>query len=234
MYVSIRITPNKIHTNELEAINFIKNPFRSHFRTYFKTDLYGYVMEQYDKKGDKTDKHFHFNYFTDEKIVTKDAIQKEIRTWCGKMGYVVKGNKAYAVSLHGDPEDETRWWRYLLKEKSASPVFSKKLISHLEEDIEILKKMAQDERQLQVERNKKTLNRFMDKSSFRHKFYEYCDLNKVRQHKSFVKNYFSFCKEKGKVPAPSSLDGYWLEYAFEFEIITFDEWYSRKYPHGAF
>ena len=168
MYIQLRITPEFCG----EPVFFkSKKLVIQELCDYFKQ--FGDILniaaceESLNKFGETTSTHWHVNLVLDDHI--RDFKKDSFQAWFRRRKYLPKGNKCYAIAIVGDPDDEDRWWRYLLKETDAP--FVTDFPEEFKANFEVQVAMAQDERKLQIERNIAARERALQNDSFRLKCY---------------------------------------------------------------
>ncbi len=204
--------------------NFTKRQIIKNIKDNYLVDKFIYVEEKNNKMGEETTPHIHFHGYTD-KDVKKDSLQKFIRRLGEKYGYTIKGNKCYAVNILGDPDDEERWYRYCLKEEGAKVAFK----GFEKEELKKMRILAQEERKLQIERNKKAHSAYLDKSTFKGKMFDFFKKEGVASHRPFIIGMIKYYLEKGKVAPFSKFNDYWIDYQISTGLMTPEEYYDKVY-----
>lgn len=218
-FVQLRFTHSKFDCEMKKLQHLLKIIIE-----YVSSTEWIYCMEEVDKFGKKTNEHFHLNLYTD-KLIKKDTLQKKIRSIFHDRGIELKGNKMYSVRVICDPEDEDRWWRYCCKEEGALIVNS----HSFENKIKQWKLLATDEREIAIKRNNKTIDGYLDKSSFKGKMYLNFTKENIKKKKVFIIALIKYYMKKSKVPPFSKLEDYWLDYRIQTGIITVEEYYELRY-----
>lgn len=189
-------------------------------------------IEEKDKFGKETNKHVHAHMIVEEDFKKKDTYQKKFRELVKeRFGSEIKGNKMYSIKYEIDVEDEVRFMRYPLKQQENIKKFM--YSGYKEEEVELMRKMAADEYQIQVRKNNESLNSYLDKSSFKGKCYEKLTQDGVKTHKEFVIGFIGYYIEKSKVPPFGKLDDYWIDYQILTKIISVEEYYNIKYIYNG-
>lgn len=116
MFIDLRITPKFIEGYADCPLDWKIATWFGSIKAYFKPERYIVGVEELDKFGSQTHLHYHICMGECDINSGKDAMQKWIRT-----NLCCKGNRAYSLRVHGDLDDETRWWRYPLKQKALKP-----------------------------------------------------------------------------------------------------------------
>lgn len=181
-------------------------------------------IEKYDKYGKETAPHIHANIYHQDDY-KKNTLQKKFRELVKTYDYNLSGNKDYSIRVLAQPDDEERWWRYILKESGARLFCSK----NMEDFADEYKKLAQDERKRTIELNNKYLQKYLDKSSFKGKMYQFLQKSQVTTHKDFIISAIKYYLEKQTTPAFTKLDDMFIEYQLLTGIMSVEDWYSQKY-----
>jgi len=199
------------------------------FKFGHKYDCIKYTVgiEDKDKFGKQTHKHIHFHFMTD-KDIKKDTYQKELRKDFKKdFNTNLTGNKMYMLRVTNDAENEERYMRYPLKQQKDLENYN--YYNYGREEISLMWKCAHDEYLRQVETNNKTLDKYLDKSSFKGKCYIELKAKGINDKKTFIISFVKYYLEKSKVPPISKLNDYWIDFQLSVGIMTVEEWYSLTY-----
>lgn len=224
MWIEIRVTHQ--HFENLTYKKVLKQILYWLKARPFKVERYIWGVEKYDKYGELTNEHVHFKIEIDDPDVKKNTLQKSFRDFMGSYGITLKGVKHYAIMMDIEPKDIDRWWRYAIKEKDAPIGYS----DDMKDFIEKQRPQAINERELQVERNRKARDKFIDKESFKGKMYDFLyNEKKIKDKFAFFVELIKYYKEKNKVPPFSKLDDYWIDYQILTGIITAEEYVMEKF-----
>jgi len=223
-HVMIRLTcPPSIPVQEL--INFLS-------KFGHKKDCIKYTLgvEELDKLGipcKNLGKHIHFHFITD-KDIKKDTYQRDFRKdYKDEFKIDLKGNKMYMIKVRNDADSEERWMRYPLKQQKDLENYN--YYNYGREEIYLMWKCAHDEYIRQVETNNKSLDKYLDKSSFKGKCYIELKAKGINDKKSFIIAFVKYYLEKSKVPPISKLNDYWIDFQLSVGIMTVEEWYALTY-----
>lgn len=178
MYIQLRITPEFCGEPEhprLKSKKMLSQDLMNYFKGFGDIEHIAGTMEKLNKFGEATSPHYHINLVLDDHI--RDFKKDSFQAWFRRRPYLPKGNKCYAISVVGDPEDENRWWRYLLKEND-NP-FLNDFPNDFKCDFLLHAAMAKDERKIQIERNIASRERALQNDSFRLKCYNH--VNEILQ-----------------------------------------------------
>jgi len=233
MYLQLRITPQFTTDPCVCRTNLITSALVEYLdRDNIET--FAVCSETLNKFGEKTHPHWHFNIVGDFPDLRKDSFQ----AWFRRRPFGPKGNKSYSFKMVGDPEDENRWHRYLLKETNTLqgckgiPLFPEGFDRTLNEAL------AQDERKIQIKRNLDARERMLQTSSF--KTVMFADILKELQKENngskfkfydiwfLIQGYF---RHKGKVVPYSTLPDYTYDFMITYGIITPAEYFMQR--HGS-
>lgn len=107
-YYSLRLTPSKI-SQDSTPLQY-RHLFRQIVAKY-DVKQYALAWEKLNKYLEDTTPHYHFNFITDSKQAT---IRAFVTRW-DDFG-TIKGKEMYALSSFPEPNDTSRWWRYIFKE----------------------------------------------------------------------------------------------------------------------
>lgn len=192
----------------------------------FDITRYLWGVEKIDKYGEQTAEHIHYKIEIDDPDVKKNTLQKSFRDFMGSYGITLKGVKHYAIMMDIEPKDIDRWWRYAMKEKDAPIGYSEDMDEFVTEQ----RPQAINERELQIERNRKARDKYLDKESFKGKMYDFLYNEKnVRKQYDFCVELIKYYKDKNKVPPFSKLDDYWIDYKIITGIMTPEQYVTEKY-----
>lgn len=184
------------------------------------------VLETIDNKGAICDPHFHINLEVPCHQKTKDNFQKYVR----KLSGGIKGAACYAVAYIEDPIDEDRWWRYCLKEVGSKVWFSKH--GFQKDWISLARTLACDERARTIEFNKASMQRHIQKDSFRLKMFKNVTNTLKNQPISSNLDKHLYCliiryyQDNNKTPPFNNLDNIVIDYKLVAKIITPEEYYN--------
>lgn len=220
-FVMIRLTPQITEDNSIGAYT----SFLHCFARSYTCEKYTMGIEKLDKFGKETHTHIHLCFITDIDN-KKDSFQKTFRNrFFKRFNYACSGNKMYSIKLAHDPDDEERFMRYSLKQQDKLKKYN--YYGYTEEEAEKLRLLAHDEYNNQIKKNCETLDKFLDKSSFKGKCYLQLKENKINKEKDFIINFVKYYLEKNKVPPFSKLKDYWIDYQLQIGLITVELWYER-------
>ena len=119
------------------------------------------------------------------------------------------------------PDDEDRWWRYVLKEEDAICGWSSDKHTFVEDNIAL----AKDERKNQIRRNIEARDRYLDKDSFKGKMYQhFSDELAITTEREFYIELIKYYQRKNKVPPFSKLKDYWIDYQIMTNLISADNY----------
>lgn len=214
---SLRLTPSAIDPSANP--NEFKHLLRELIFHYKLTD-YATCFEKFNKYGEPTAPHFHFNFLADAK---KEAIAQKIRRW---ENYKIKGNKMYCLQRHADPDDFNRWFRYIFKEnylKSLTKGFS-------DEDIEKMQLLAKDERKRSVEKNCQHREKLRETSTLFDRFAKKVDIYfkdgaTINYKQVWIKLLELYIEDKRTV-SPKTIQGYTYLYLLTRKHISNLEFYN--------
>jgi len=233
MFLQLRVTPAFCTDPSLATPFHIKH----HVVNYLgkeNCETFAGCTERLNKFGEHTHLHYHFNITGDFPDLRKDSFQ----AWFRRRPFGPKGNKSYSFKMVGDPEDENRWHRYLLKEGFSGlqehddiPLFPEDF------DCELNKALAQDERKIQIQRNLDARERMLNNSSFKTVMFEDIlqELQKENNGTTFkffdvwflLQGYF---RHKGKVVPYDSMFNYTYDFMITYGIITPSQYFVQR--HG--
>jgi len=190
---------------------------------------YDYVLgiEQLNKFGEKTKLHYHFNFFSDDKLET---LRKNIIRKSTECEYKLKGNKMYCLQAFPEPDDYNRWFRYCLKEK-----YSKKFKKFTKEEngptLEELQMMAKDERKQTVAANLKVRKKQLDKRTYFDKILKHLEEKDLKEHRHIYIEIAKYYVKDGKPVNPQTIKGYTNNYMLMKNLMTYDKFYdlNNKY-----
>lgn len=231
VFIQFRFTP-KFMKNPIVSLDGKVPPFSSNHKA-FKDEIIDPLIkhldpedwkvcyETEDKYGEPTAGHYHINIYTKIEI-KKDTLQSWIRSTY-KI-YEIKGNACYSIKFTEDPEDEQRWWRYLYKQKP-NCVYSDQF--NIWKNITpIQAQMAQDERQLQIKRNRKARAKYEIKETFRQQmFAKMMDENLSQVKKIFVR-IIKYYQDDNRTPPFTNLDNIVQDFLLYSQQITSEQYYD--------
>lgn len=181
----------------------------------FNVTNYLYGFETKNKFGEDTQPHIHYKFETDEDV-KKNTLQKNFKTYMKNLGIELKGVKHYAIILTPQPEDEDRWWRYVLKEEDAMTGGGMD-----SEWVHLQTALAVDERKLQIKRNCEARARIMENDSFKGKMYLYLkDELFINSEREFYIAMIDYYKSKSKTAPFSKIRDYWPDYQICMGLMT--------------
>jgi len=149
-----------------------------------------------------------------------------------------KGNKCYSIAINGDPEDDLRWWRYLLKESpypgNLGLVYPriKNMPEHVLEVLEVQWRCAYDERTLQIAKNLEARERMLQNDSFRLRCYSAVQTDLLG---SLVNDRRIFCgiiryyMQNNKVPPFNTAMNMVYDYKCHFGLMTPEAYFDVRY-----
>lgn len=217
MFCEIRLTHSLLEIDDEKVKHMIKAFLK---RQKFVVERYVYGIERVNKWGEQVSPHIHYKFETNVEI-KKNTLQKSFREFMKAYGYPVSGVKHYAIMLDIQPDDEERWWRYVLKEEGACIGCS----SNMSEFVPNNLPLAVDERKLQIKRNLEARERYLDKDSFKGKMFDHFSTElKINQKRQFFIELIKYYQEKNKVPPFSKLEEYWIDYQILTGLITAEEY----------
>jgi len=231
MFIQLRITPSMTTDPSLCKTFLMIQPLVEWFG---QEDIATFCVasETTNKFGEETHPHWHINITGDfSKDIRKDSFQ----AWFRRRPFHPKGNKSYSFKIVGDPEDEERWHRYLLKE--GRPLQGFKSIPMFPEDfdLDLQRALAMDERKIQIKRNIDARERMLNNSSFKHIMFQ--DILRELQKESIgtiisfydvwilIQGYF---RHKGKVVPYDSLSNYVYDFMITYNILTPSQYFMQR------
>lgn len=236
MYIQIRITPEFCGVPELlNDKSRVINELLQKFGQYGDVEFYAACTEDQNKFGEPTNYHMHFNLVLDDHIqeFRKDSFQ----AWFRRRPYLPKGNKCYSISIVGDPEDEDRWWRYLLKQESNGltiGLFKNKFPQEFLDELDMHTALAQDERKLQIQRNIAARDRALQNDSFRLRAYNYINENfgetELTARKIFCE-LIRYYMQNNKVPPFNTMMNMVLDFKVHFGLMTPEDYFDTIYQN---
>lgn len=220
MFIDLRITPKFIEGYAESPEEWKFATWFGSIKAYFKPERYIVGVEELDKHAQHTHLHYHINMGECDIEVGKDAMQKWIRT-----NLFAKGNRAYSLRLNGDLDDESRWWRYPLKQKGI------KSHGFTDDELRDMTMLAKDEYAQSAARNIKTRQRLENKSQFRDKLHKYLKeehTNVTCQRKLFVL-IAKYYQDQGNVPPTNKLYDYVIDYLTIIGHLTWEALFDRRH-----
>lgn len=231
MYLQLRLTPEFCSSPTEASFKNIWVQLKNIIMLSFGTLLHAAACkENFNKFGEPTHEHFHFNIELDDHItdLTPEKIQRKIRA----ISCRPSGPRAYAVKVLEELNDENRWWRYLLKEKGGAAYLTEPSFPD-NFDIEINKLMAQDERSIQINRNLKAREKTLQTHSFRNKMYAHFDkqykqdeITKCKIFSDFIQYY----QDDNRVPPFNTMMNMVYDYLVYSNRLSAEEFFKLKYP----
>lgn len=219
-YFQLRVTPGEFSCPFPESLGIVKSILKRP-----KTDSKCYITcdEHLNKFGEETKRHFHFNFFADEK---KDTLQDATRKYYASLDYVCKSNKCYSLSVVDEPDDIKRWLRYCMKEKV---IFKLTKLPYSDEEVKIMTALAKDERARSIEYQLKKRLKTMEKNSYYDKL---CNKLDKMDLKTFRQINIELCKmyvTDGKPVCVRTIDGYTNNYLLKNSLISYEEFYNSSH-----
>lgn len=226
MFIQFRLTPEYAQNSDKYWISRFRKDFMDYLRNLGTIQHYASVWEDRNKFGEETKKHLHLNIeFYEDELLKKDTMM----TWIRRHQLGIKGNKCYCLKIVGDPKDEKRWWRYLVKQNDLNKNH------HLPEDFDIAleTKCARDEREQQILKNIQSRDKLLKKDSFRLRIFNLMlarnsDLTALTDKYlwcEFVKMY----QEDNRIPPFSTMDNLVLDFKCHTKIITPEEYFDQTH-----
>lgn len=227
MFIQFRLTP-KFALNPEEAFvrMFLRN-FTEHLDSLGDIVHQASVWESKNKFGEETHKHLHWNLeFYENEILNKDSLM----AWLRRQPIGIKGNKCYSLKIVADPQDEKRWWRYLLKEADLNKGYV--LPQDFDEFIEC--QCARDERNQQVIRNLASRDKLLKKDSFRLRIFakmkqKEAELGHIPTDKFLWCEFVKMYQEDNRIPPFNTMDNLVLDYKCYNGILTPEEYYDSTH-----
>lgn len=213
MFVEIRLTHSLLDISYERAVALLK---RFVEKQKFEVQSYLYGVECQNKFGEPTSAHIHFKFETDVDV-KKNTLQKNFREFMKHNGEPVSGVRHYAIMLETQPEDEDRWWRYVLKEEGGKFGWSSDKHAFVEENIAL----ARDERKQQIKRNIEARERYLETDSFKGKMFKhFTEELTITTEREFYVELIKYFQAKSKVPPFSKIKDYWRDYQISVGLIT--------------
>jgi len=229
MFIQLRITPEFCgEPSLLQNKGLVTNELLEYFKKYGDVEYVAGVVEHLNKFGEETNVHWHINLVLDSHIA--DFRKDSFQAWFRRRNYLPKGNKCYSIAITADPDDENRWWRYLLKENSDT--FVNNFPDDFKHEFDIQVAMAQDERKLQIERNVLARDRALLNDSFRLRCY-----NAINQYNEDVapSDRTIFCDimryymSNNKVPPFNTGMNMVIDFKCHMGYISIENYYDLRY-----
>lgn len=218
--MQLRVTPAQFNLPFQEALTIIPQIIK---RDLTDSETYITCDETLDKMGEQTHRHFHFNFFTEEK---KDTLQKMIRTFYAQLDVVCKGNKCYSLQEIEEPTDIKRWLRYCMKEKWLPELT---VLPYSQEEIKNMETLAKDERSRAIDYNKQKRSKLMDKQTYSDKIFQHLDTLKLTKFKDINIAITKFYVKDKKPVCIRTIDGYTNNYMLQSKLISFEDFYLRNH-----
>lgn len=220
MFIDLRITPKFIEGYADCPEEWKIASWFGSIKAYFKPERYIVGREELDKFNAQTHLHYHINMGECDIDSGKDAMQKWIRN-----NLFAKGNRAYSLRINGDLDDESRWWRYPLKQKGI------KSNGFTDDELRDMTMLAKDEYSQATTRNIKTRAKLENKSQFRDKLHKYLK----EEHKtetSCRKLYVLIAKyyqDQGNVPPTGKLYDCVIDYLTIIGHLSWEDHFDRHH-----
>lgn len=238
MFLTLRITPEFCGEPTLAHPRYFVKDIVEYLEKSGEVEHYAWCYEIKNKFGEDTHPHYHLNI----ECYLDDFNKQSFQAWFRRRPFLPKGNKCYSINICGDPEDDLRWWRYLLKERpfdvslvtgdSPSPVYLKNLPPHFVEVLEVQWRCAYDERILQIAKNVETRERLLQNDSFRLRCYSAVQtelLGTLVNNKSIFCAIIRYYMDKNKVPPFTTCMNMVYDYKCHFELMTPEEYFDVRY-----
>lgn len=241
MFVQLRVTPEFCGEAEVALPRFIVPQVLEYLEKNGEVQNWAWVMENKNKFGEDTHPHYHLNivgYF-------EDFNKQSFQAWFRRRPCLPKGNKCYALQVVGDPEDEDRWWRYLLKQYDPKLLNSgglkngnwnlENLPEHFKEDLEKMWYMAYDERQLQINKNCAARERALQNDSFRIRCFNSIADSFPGHGSEQIPDKLIYCamvryyQDNNKVPPFNTLMNMVFDFKCHFGMMTPEDYYDLRY-----
>lgn len=219
-YFSLRLTLEPIGVKLAMLTTFIRSIIRD---KVIEDTWYAGGVEEINKYGEKTKKHIHFNFESEDKKET-------MRTWLTRkaesFGFKLKGKEMYCLQQFPQPEDYERWIRYPIKECETP------LVTNIPaQDLTRLQLCAKDERARCIKLNIEKREYANQKSSYFDKICEHLEKTKFNTHRSI---YIEICKKYVEDKKPlnhSTINGYTNIYMLQKSLITYDAFYDTNFKY---
>lgn len=229
MYIQFRLTPEFCVNPEKTFINRFLAEFTMYLRTLGEIEHHAMAWEKTNKFGESTHKHLHWNIVLDQnfKCLNKDSIM----AWIRRQPMGIKGNKCYSLKIVGDPEDEDRWWRYIIKESDPWRVAE----FPPDFNLEIQKQLAREERAEQIKKNLASRDKLLKKDSFRLRIFAKMKKQIEDQGNPVVDDKYLWCEfvklyqKDNRIPPFNTMDNLVLDYKVTTGIITVEDYYNETH-----
>lgn len=185
--------------------------------------MYITADEKLDKYGEQTHRHFHFNFYSDDK---KDTLQKAVRNYYTEAGVVCKGNKCYSLQELDEPTDIKRWLRYCMKEKWIPQLT---VLPYADEEIKNMEIVAKDERDRAICYNVQKREKLLDKQTYSDKIFKHLDTLQLKEFRSINIAITKFYVKDKKPVCIRTIDGYTNNYMLQSKLLTFEEFYDQSH-----
>jgi len=230
MFLQLRITPS-VCTDPSLCRTFFFIPELVDYLGRDNIATFACAAENLNKFGEETLPHWHVNITGDFPDLRKDSFQ----AWFRRRPFHPKGNKSYSFRMVGDPEDEERWHRYLLKEgrplqgAPSIPMFPDTF------DIVLNSALAQDERKIQIARNIDARERMLNNNSFKTimfgEIFKEIKKEPIGSSIKFFDVWFllqGYFRAKSKVVPYDTLANYVYDFMITYHIISPSEYFKQK------
>lgn len=232
-YFGLRLTLGEIFNVPDEELK----PEHLHRITYLINHLirekidkeYDYILgkEKLNKFGEKTKFHYHFNFYSDDKLET---LRKSIIRKSESLEYKLKGNKMYCLQSFPEPDDYHRWFRYCMKEK-----YDKKYTKYTPEEndptLAQLQMMAKDERKQTVLANIKVRSKQLDKRTLFDKIVKHLEKKDLKTYEEIYIAIFDYYVAEGKPVNDITIMGYTYNYMVRIKLMTSKAFFDYKHQH---
>ena len=220
MFIDLRLTPEFIEGYADCPEEWPIATWFGSIKEYFKPERYIVGVERLDKHGQPTRLHYHINMGECDIEVCKDTMQKWIRN-----NIHAKGNRAYSLRLKGDLDDESRWWRYPLKQKGI------KAQGFTDAELRDMTMLAKDEYEQTCARNIKTRSKLENKSQFRDKLHKY--LKEEHKTETSIRKLYvliaKYYQDQGNVPPTGKLYDCVIDYLTIIGHLSWEDHFDRHH-----
>lgn len=220
-YMQLRVTPHQFNLPFEEALTVIPHLILK--RDLTDKEMYITADEKLEKHGEETHRHFHFNFYTEDK---KDTLQDNIRKFYREKDVVCKGNKCYSLQEIDEPTDIKRWLRYCMKEKWIPRLT---VLPYSQEEIKNMEILAKDERSRAIDYNKQKRSKLLDKQTYSDKIFKHLDTLKLTEFKDINIAITKFYVKDKKPVCIRTIDGYTNNYMLQAKLISFEDFYTRNH-----
>lgn len=233
MYIQLRVTPEFCEEPEICRPHLFLPDVLEYLEKYGEVENYAWCAESKNKFGEATHPHYHINIVA----YLEDFNKQSFQAWFRRRPMLPKGNKCYAISLCGDPEDEDRWWRYLLKDQPSTLQHmgcKEHLPAEFRQDLETHWRMACDERKLQVQRNLAARDRALQNDSFRLRCYNAVHEHNPSSDREIFASIIRYYMSNNKVPPFNTGMNMVYDYKCTFNLMSPEEYYDMRYNSTEF